>query len=133
MEVDPAVRTLLLLDRSGHCRVRTLPCANQEVRREHANGDDLAGDPSGVGALARVRCLPRTYRSPKTGRVLRVRALHRSEPDPKLVAQAVIASVIEQTNDQSSDRADHSLVPTGRIETSAAIRVLRTVLAVTSK
>jgi hypothetical protein len=36
------------------------------------------------------------YRSPRTGRVLRVRAVHRVEPDATAVAQALIAIVLEQ-------------------------------------
>lgn len=37
-----------------------------------------------------------SYHSARTGRVLRVRTVHRAEVDPKAVAQALMALAIEQ-------------------------------------
>lgn len=45
-----------------------------------------------------------TYRSPRTGRVLRVRAVHRAEPDPKAAAQALMAIVLEQAQAEQDKR-----------------------------
>jgi hypothetical protein len=42
------------------------------------------------------------YRSERTGRVLRVRAVHRDVVDPKAVAQALIAIAIEQAQAQQN-------------------------------
>lgn len=45
-----------------------------------------------------------TYRSPRTRRVLRVRAAHRAEPDAKAVAQALVAIVLEQAQATQDDK-----------------------------
>lgn len=45
-----------------------------------------------------------SYRSPRTGRVLRIHAAHRAEMDPKTVAQALIAIAIEQAHAERDKR-----------------------------
>lgn len=43
-----------------------------------------------------------TYRSSRTGRVIRIRAVHRTDIDPKAVAQALIAIMIEQAQTEQN-------------------------------
>jgi hypothetical protein len=45
------------------------------------------------------------HRSERTGRVLRIRAVHRAEVDPKAVAQALIALAIEQAQAERDEPA----------------------------